>query len=328
MEHVRLGGSGLKVSRVCLGTMTFGIQSDEATAWKILDAAAEFGVSFIDTADIYPLAGSLETVGTTERIVGEWLRGRRDQFVVATKCVGPMGPHPWQAGASRRHILEAIDASLSRLGTDYVDLYQLHFYDADTPLDETIGALEEVVASGKARYIGCSNFMAHQIARMIGKCEARRFLAPVSTQVRYNPVFRQFERDLLPMCLEERVGVLAYNTLAGGLLTGKHRNGPAPGSRYILDGAAERYRDRYWNTPVLSAVNRLRELARRAGLSMTTMSIAWVLSRPAITSIVGGASRPEQLDDIVAALGWSLEATLIAAIDEITDQFRTGDALR
>ena len=168
MRHVRLGRTGLEVSRLCLGTMTFGYQCDEPTSVAILDAAADAGITFLDTADVYPLGGGLDTVGRTEEIVGRWLRGRRDRFVVATKCVGRTGPDRWDQGASRKHVLDAIDASLRRLGTDYVDLYQLHFDDESTPIDETLEALDLVVRSGKARYVGCSNFLAYRLARRSG----------------------------------------------------------------------------------------------------------------------------------------------------------------
>ena len=165
MQYARLGRTGLQVSRLCLGTMTFGLQCDEDTSRSILDASADAGITFLDSADVYPLGGGLETVGRTEEILGRWLRGRRDQFVVATKCHGRTGPNPWDQGNSRKHVLDAIDASLRRLGTDYVDLYQLHFSDPNTPIDETLEALDTIVRSGKARYVGCSNFLAYRLAR-------------------------------------------------------------------------------------------------------------------------------------------------------------------
>ncbi|HEU5282889.1 MAG TPA: aldo/keto reductase, partial [Burkholderiales bacterium] len=167
MQHVRFGGTGLQVSRLCLGTMTFGLQCDEPTSFAIMDAAAEAGIDFLDTADAYPLGGTLEVVGRTEEIVGKWLRGRRGRFIVATKCHGRMGPAAWEQGTSRKHVLDAIDASLKRLGTDYVDLYQAHMYDPATPLDETLEAFDAVVRSGKARYIGCSNYPAYRVARAL-----------------------------------------------------------------------------------------------------------------------------------------------------------------
>src|SRR3984893_740833 len=236
MKHVNLGRTGLRISRLCLGTMTFGLQCDEATSHRILDTAAEGGVDFLDTADVYPLGGDHATAGRTEQILGGWLKGKRQQFVVATKCVGQMGPKPWDQGMSRKHILDAIDASLARLSTDYVDLYQLHGYDQHTPIDEALEALDTVVRSGKARYVGVSNWPAYKVARALGRSEVKNIGRIESVQPRYNLLFRSFERDLLPLCAEEAIAVIPYNPLAGGLLTGKHdRKAPPPeGSRFQL----------------------------------------------------------------------------------------------
>ena len=173
MDHVHLGRTGLLVSKLCLGTMTFGLQCDETMSVAILDRAAEGGITFIDTADVYPLGGGLPTVGRTEEILGGWLRNKRSRFIVATKCFGRTGPAPWEQGNSRKHILEAADASLRRLGTDYIDVYQLHGPDPGTPIDETLAALDDLVRAGKVRYVGCSNFLAYQVARALGRSEAR-----------------------------------------------------------------------------------------------------------------------------------------------------------
>jgi 1-deoxyxylulose-5-phosphate synthase len=167
LPTTKLGQTGLTVSRLCLGTMTFGLQTDEETSRHILDTAADGGINFLDTADVYPLGGGLATAGSTEEIIGRWLKGKRENFILATKCVGKVGPAPWDQGASRKHILDAIDASLRRLGTDYVDLYQLHSDDASTPLDETLEALDTIVRAGKVRYIGVSNFLAYRLARAL-----------------------------------------------------------------------------------------------------------------------------------------------------------------
>ena len=219
--------------------MTFGLQCDEAQSHAILDTAAAGGVDFLDAADVYPLGGGHNTAGRTEEIVGGWLRGKRHQYILATKCVGIMGPKPWEQGMSRKHILDAIDASLRRLGTDYIDLYQLHSYDPHTPIDEALEALDTVVRHGKARYIGVSNWPAYKVARAIGRSELRNLVQIRSVQPRYNLLFRSFERDLLPLCAEEGVAVIPYNPLAGGLLTGKHDNKAPPpeGSRFQLGTA-------------------------------------------------------------------------------------------
>ncbi|HLG68248.1 MAG TPA: aldo/keto reductase [Acidimicrobiales bacterium] len=329
MEHVRLGRTGLPVSRLCLGTMTFGLQCDEATSERILGAAEDAGITFLDTADVYPLGGDAGTVGRTEEILGRWLRGRRERVVLATKCFGPTGPSPWDRGGSRKHVLDAIDASLRRLGTDYVDLYQLHGYDTATPLDETLGALDQVVRAGKARYVGVSNWPAHRVARALGRTEALGLVRIDSVQPRYNLLFRQFERDLLPMCQEEGVGVIPYNPLAGGLLTGKHRPGtPEEGTRFTLGRAGSLYRERYWHEREFATVEELRPLAAEAGLSLATLAVAWVLANPAVTAPIVGASRPEQLADAVAALERPLDAELLARLDALTAEYRRGDAER
>jgi aryl-alcohol dehydrogenase-like predicted oxidoreductase len=330
MEHVRLGRTGLQVSRLCLGTMTFGFQCDEETSHQIMDASAEAGITFIDTADVYPLGGGLERVGRTEEIVGRWLHGRRDDYVVATKCVGATGPKPWQRGASRKHVLDAIDASLRRLGTDYVDLYQLHSPDPQTPIDETLEALDLVVRSGKARYVGCSNWLAYRVARAIGRSEVRNLVRFDSVQPRYNLLFRQIERDLLPLCLEDGIGVIPYNPIAGGLLTGKHdRSGqPEEGTRFTLGTAGNMYKDRYWHEGQFETVEEIRAVAKEAGLSMTTMAVAWVLANPAVTSPIIGASRPSQLVDTIAAADVQLDVDLKERLDNLTGEYRKGDAAR
>ena len=234
MQHVRLGRTGLQVSRICLGTMTFGLQIDEDASRAVLDKAAELGVTFLDTADAYPLGGDLTTAGRTEEIVGRWLQGKRSDYVVATKCFAPMGRNRWDMGNSRRHIMDAIDASLRRLQTDFVDLYQLHFDDPGVPLDETLGALDDLVRVGKVRYVGCSNFLAYRLARALGRSEVLGIARFDSVQPRYNLLFREFERELFPLCLEEGVAVIPYNPIAGGMLSGKHDRTKAARRRNAL----------------------------------------------------------------------------------------------
>lgn len=330
MKYAKLGATGLTVSRITLGTMTFGLQTDEETSRVILDRAVDAGVTLLDTADVYPLGGGLETAGRTEEIVGRWLRGKRQRVLVATKAVGRVGAAAWDQGSSRKHILDAIEGSLRRLGTDYVDLYQLHSDDETTPLDETLEALDSVVRSGKARYVGVSNFLAYRLARAIGRTEARRLARIVSVQPRYNLLFREVERELLPLAIEEGVGVIPYNPLAGGLLTGKHRKGTAPttGTRFTLGTAAERYQDRYWHEREFDTVEKVRAVATSAGLSVTTTSVAWVLSHPAITSAIIGASRPEQLTETLTASDAPLDGALKKQLDELTRDYRRGDASR
>ncbi|MGI0130626.1 MAG: aldo/keto reductase [Thermoplasmata archaeon] len=330
MQHTKLGRTGLNVSRLCLGTMTFGLQIDEAAAFAVLDRAAEAGVTFLDTADVYPLGGSVERAGTTEKIIGRWLKGKRNQFVVATKAFGRTGPQPWDAGNSRRHIMDAVDASLHRLGTDWIDLYQLHQYDPQTPIDETLQALSDLVRVGKVRYIGCSNFLAYRLARSVGRSEALGIARFESVQPRYNLLFREFERELFPLCLDEGIGVIPYNPLAGGMLSGKHdRTKPPPeGTRFSIPNAGRMYQDRYWHESVFDAVDAFVRLAGEAGLNPATLAIAWVLKQPAVTAPIIGASRPDQLSDTLAALDVQLDDDLLGKLDELTREFRRGDAPR
>jgi aryl-alcohol dehydrogenase-like predicted oxidoreductase len=330
MEHVRLGRTGLQVSRLCLGTMTFGLQSDEGTAVAILDRAAEGGIDFIDSSDSYPLGGDLSTRGITEEILGRWLRGKRDRFIVATKCFAPTGPAPFDAGNSRKHIMAAIDNSLRRLQTDYIDLYQLHGYDRQTPIDETLGVLDDLVRSGKVRYTGCSNFLTYQLVRAIGRSETLRLARFDSVQPRYNLLFRQIEREMLPFCLEEGVGVISYNPIAGGLLSGKHSQSGSPpeGTRFTLGTAGAAYQDRYWHDPEFDTVEELREMAKQAGVSLVTLSVAWVMANKAITAPIIGASRPEQLDASLAAAEFKLDEDLKDRLDDQTHKYRMGDAPR
>jgi aryl-alcohol dehydrogenase (NADP+) len=305
--------------------MTFGYQCDEAASRAILDAAAAAGVTFLDTSDNYPLGGTVELNGRTEEIVGRWLKGRRHEHVVATKCFNAMSERPWDRGNSRKHILDAIDASLRRLGTDYVDLYQLHHADPETPLDETLRALEDVVRSGKARYVGCSNHLAYQVARALGRSEALGVARYDSVQPRYNLLFREPERELLPLCKEEGLGVIPYNPLAGGLLTGKHRTGAPPEGRFTLGTAAERYQERYWHERMFETIEELKRLAAEAGLPLATLAVTWVLSNPAVSAPIIGASRPEQLGPVLAAERTPLDPALKRRLDDLTLEYRRGD---
>ncbi|MBI3375859.1 MAG: aldo/keto reductase [Betaproteobacteria bacterium] len=330
MQHVRFGRTGLQVSRLCLGTMTFGLQCDEKASFAILDAAEQAGITFIDTADVYPMGATLADVGRTEEFVGSWLRGKREKFVLATKCSGKMGPAPWQQGTSRKHVLASIDASLKRLGTDYVDLYQVHHFDAHTPVDETLETFDAVVRSGKARYVGVSNYHAYRVARALGRSEALGLAKFVSVQPRYNLLFRQIERELLPLCEEESLAVMPYNPLAAGLLTGKHKRArpPAGDSRFGLGSAGKMYSERYWRDREFDTVDAFTALAREAGAEPATLAIAWVLAHPAITTPIIGASNPDQLKASIAAAEFKLDPALKRRLDELTHDYRMGDAAR
>jgi aryl-alcohol dehydrogenase (NADP+) len=226
-------------------------------------------------------------------------------------------------------VLNAVDGSLRRLGTDYIDLYQIHRPDPETPIEETLTALDDLVRAGKVRYVGCSNFLAYRVALALGRSDLRGLVRFTSVQPCHNLLFRQYERELFPLAEEEGLAVLPYNVLAGGLLSGKHRadDGPTPGTRFTLGTAAGMYQDRYWNERSFAAVGELAETAREAGLALPTLATAWVLANPVVTSVIVGASRPKQLDATVAAETAVLEPGLVARLDRITDEFRRGDAL-
>jgi aryl-alcohol dehydrogenase-like predicted oxidoreductase len=321
MQFKRFGRTGLTVSRLCLGTGTFGKQTDEKESFRILDVAAQAGVNFIDTADMYPAGADAKGLGRSEEITGRWLKGKRGDFIVATKGGGAMGPAPWDQGASRKHLLDAIDASLRRLDVDYVDLYQLHMDDATTPLDETVEAMDAIVRSGKARYIGVSNFLAYRLALALGRQEAARLVRFVSIQPRYNLLYRDIERELLPLAKEENIAVNPFNPLAGGLLTGRYRHDETPDKGRFsseLGAFGAMYQARYWRKREFETIDELKEVAEQSGEPLTKLSIAWLLANPLVTSVVLGASRAEHLTDTLAAADYSLAQDVKSRLDELT----------
>ena len=321
METRQLGRTGLRVPALCLGTMTFGLQCDRETSFAILDAALEGGITFLDSADVYPLGGTLETVGRTEEILGEWMaaRGNRQALLLATKCMGPMGAGPNERGLSRHHVTRAIEASLRRLRTDAIDLYQAHFFDARTPIDETLRALDDLQRAGKIRYAGCSNYPGWRLAEALAAAERLGAEGYVSVQPRYNLLYREIETELLPLCRARGLGVIPYNPLAGGFLSGKHVAGsePAAGTRFALGSAAEMYRRRYWHEAQLHAVERLRKEALARGLDLVSVAVRWVLDQPGVSSAIIGASRPAQLAANLAALRIELDPELARVLDEV-----------
>ncbi|MFO0966698.1 MAG: aldo/keto reductase [Gemmataceae bacterium] len=320
MKIKRLGSTGLKVTEICLGTMTFGHQCDEKTSFAIMDKAAEHGVNFIDTADVYPVPPSPETAGRTEEFVGRWLKGKRQRYVLATKCRMKVGHEPNDEGLSRRHIFDAVDASLRRLQTDFIDLYQVHSPDPHTPIEETLRALEDLVRSGKVRYLGCSNYPAWLVALSLGISGKHGWTRFDCVQPRYNMLYRDIEAELLPLCRDQGLGVIVYNPLAGGFLTGRYQSVGAPpaGTRFSLGGkTGELYRDRYWHDAQLAAVDDLNKRFTAAGKSLTQVAIAWALAQPGVTCAIVGASKPEQLDDSLAAVKLTLSKEELAACDEV-----------
>lgn len=309
MDYVNLGRTGLEVSRICLGCLTFGGQADEKESRRIVDTAWDAGINFFDTANVY-------TETLSEKFLGEALKGRRDRAVIATKVRGRMGPGVNDVGLSRKHIMDAVDASLTRLQTDYIDLYQVHSWDADTPLEETLRALDDLVRQGKVRYIGCSNFAGWQLTKSLWISDVKGLARFETVQPRYNLLFRGIEEELLPVCLSQDVGVIPYNPIAAGLLTGKHKRGqpPVPGTRFDL---REMYRDIYWYERNFEAVEKLEAIAGKYGHTLIELALSWVLANPAITSAIVGASNTEQLRQSISAAEARLEPEEIADCDPV-----------
>lgn len=319
MKIKRLGRTGLKVSEISLGAMTFGNQCDEPTSRAIMDKAFDSGVTFFDTADAYPIGGALEILGRTEAYIGRWLKGRREQIVLASKFFLPMGTGPNDRSGSRKHIFQAVEASLRRLQTDYLDLYQMHFPDGETPLDETLGALVDLVHSGNVRYIGCSNYPAWLLVKALWTSEKRGLARFDCVQPRYNLLFRHIEAELFPLALDQGIGVMSYNPLAGGMLTGRYQTGQSfqEGTRFALETAGPLYRARYWQEAQMRAVDQLKRLCDERQVPVTQVALAWVLAQPAITSAIVGASKAEQLDQSLPAVDLTLDEQLLAACDDI-----------
>jgi aryl-alcohol dehydrogenase-like predicted oxidoreductase len=304
-----MGRTGLKVTELCLGTMTFAAQADERESVAILNRAADAGIDFIDTADCYPVPLSLETAGNTEEIIGRWLEGRRNKFVLATKCRVRVGHSPNDEGLSRLHVMRACEASLRRLRTDRIDLYQAHSPDPDTPIDETLRAFDDLIRQGKVRYVGCSNYAAWQLALALGHSYRHDLARYDCLQPRYNILHRDIEAEHLPLCRDQGVGVIVYNPLAGGLLTGKHTSPDSDpgGTRFGLGKAGELYRSRYWHRAQFDAVGRLKAHFDGKGVPLATAAVAWVLAQPGITSAIIGASNAGQLDASIAAADLTLD---------------------
>ena len=317
IERRRLGRHGLEVTSLCLGTMPFGAQIDEAQSRDILDTAFEKGIRFIDTANAYPLGATHETLGRTEEIIGTWLADRniREKVVLATKCFAPMGRLPNASGLSRLAIVREAEASLKRLKTDYIDLYQSHFFDTRTPIEETLRAFEDLTTAGKVRYVGCSNHPAWRLANALHAADKLGIAGYASVQPRYNLLFREIETELLPLCKDRGVGVICYNPMAGGFLSGKYKVDEAPpdGTRFAIGG--ERYSRRYWQEAQFRAVETLKTITEAKGLNLVSVAIAWVLRQPAITAAIVGATKPEQLDASIASMEVEFDDELTAACE-------------
>ncbi len=342
MEYRKMGRTGLKVSALCLGTMTFGKQIDEPASIRIIERALDLGVNFIDTADMY-------VNGVTERIVAKAVQGKRDSLVLASKgghirkladkygeqkisgpvdIARPKPFRPWEAGEgtgpndmglSRRHLMQALEGSLKRLGTDYLDIYYAHMPDYDTELEETLRAMDDMVHQGKVRYLGCSNFRAFQLAKALWTSDKYNLARWDVIQPPFNLLARDVEYELFPLCREEGVGVCSFSPMAAGLLSGKYEKdkGPIEGARYSLGHLGYTYNKPYWNDLNFAAIDRLKKIAADAGVSMSRFALAWALANPALTAIVNGATSVAQLEDNAAATDVKLSREVLDACDSV-----------
>ncbi|HEV2674519.1 MAG TPA: aldo/keto reductase [Aliidongia sp.] len=321
MRYNQLGRTGLFVSELCLGTMTFGGseghwaaigQLDQDAADKLVHRTLEAGINFIDTADVYSQGRSEEILGTALQN----LEVKRSDVVIATKLLGAMGKKPNDRGASRGHIMDAVEASLERLQTDHIDLYQVHGTDPVTPIDETLRALDDLVASGLVRYIGVSNWAAWRIMKALGLSDKQDWARFETVQAYYTIAGRDLERELVPMMRDQQMGLLVWSPLAGGLLSGKYgpgTNGGPEGSRRLSFDFPPVNQDRAW-----ACVEVMRGIAERHGVSVARVALAWILAKPHVTSIIIGAKNVEQLDDNIAATTLSLTAEDMKALDEVS----------
>ena len=308
MHYVKLGTAGVEVSRVCMGCMTFGREADKDESIRIVHTALDAGINFFDTANAY-------TRGASEKITGEALKGHRDEVVLATKVNSPMGRGPNMRGLSRYHIMQQCEASLRRLGTDHIDLYQTHHYDAKVPLEETLSALSDLVRQGKVRYIGCSNHAAWGLCEALWTSDVNSFEKYVSIQPRYSLLSREIEIELLPLCQAKGVGVIVYSPLCGGILTGKYKPGDTPpeGSRPDTNQNFAQF----FNEECLTTVQRLGEYAKGRDMTLPELAIAWVLANPIVTSAIIGARTVEQLKQSLPGAEKSLSAEGLDEIAEI-----------
>jgi aryl-alcohol dehydrogenase-like predicted oxidoreductase len=309
VEYKNLGRSGLRVSAVGLGCNNFGRRCDKEQTAAVVSKAVDLGVNFLDTADVYGPRG------VSEEFLGTALKDRRRDVLIATKFAGPMGEGPLWGGASRRYIFEAIEASLRRLDTDYVDLYQVHFPDVNTPIEETMRALDDVVRQGKARYIGCSNFAGWQVVEAQWVARSEHLTPFTAAQNQYNLLDRRIERELAPAARAYGLGVLPYFPLANGFLTGKYRPGePPPEGTRLAGGRGEQV----LTEGNFQTLTQLESFAEQRGRAMLDLAIGWLASQPHVASVIAGATKPEQVEQNVRAAEWKLSSQELAEVDQIT----------
>ncbi len=311
MEYKVLGKSGLLVSELCLGTMTFGKEVNESDSIKMIHKFLDEGGNFIDTADVY-------VGGESEQIVGKAIKERRSEVVLATKVRMRVGPHPNDFGYSRRRIMEGVEQSLKRLNTDYIDLYQLHVWDNITPIEETIRTLDDLVSSGKVRYIGCSNFLAWQMMKALAYSDYHNLVRFISVQPQYSLINREMDREVLPLCKEENVGVIPWAPIGGGFLTGKYQAGVTPSSGRLANGGGEsswEYRSTERNFTIL---NEVQKISNELDKPPAQVALNWLLNKEEITSPIFGATSLEQFDENIGSIGWRLTKEQWDRLDEVS----------
>ncbi len=334
MNKNRLGRSGIFVSDICMGTMTFGNQANEKTAFRIMDMAFDAGVDFYDTAEMYPVPPDVKYVGRTEDIVGRWMKTKsRDELIIATKVAGPgqgwIKP-PMRAGKTsldRHHIMRAVEVSLKRLGTDYIDLYQTHWPDHDFPYEETMMALDDLVRSGKVRILGCSNETTWGLCKSLATSEMHGLARYETIQNNFSLNNRRFEDDLAQACRKEQLSLIPYSPLAGGVLTGKYNDGALPeGARFTNYITGEKRQQqmasRFVNEQSLASTKRFQAIAKEADMSVVTLATAWSKQHDFVASTIVGATHPDQMIDILAAAGLTLSQEVMKEIDTVTREIR------
>ncbi len=332
MKRRRLGRTGLVVSEICLGTMTFGNQADERTSGAILDRAFDAGVDFLDVAEVYPVPPDVKYAGRSEEIVGKWMAEKpRDALFVATKVAGPgsgwfLAPvRANKTALDRHHIERAVDGSLRRLRTDYIDLYQTHWPDRGVPIDETLEALTSCIKAGKIRYAGCSNESAYGLTKSLWASDRHGWARYETIQNNFSMLNRRFEDELAEVCRREHVSLLPYSPIAGGVLSGKYLDGARPaGARFTLYGEgnprSQSMFRRFVNARTLDSTARFMTIARAAGMAVATLATAWTLTHDFVGSTIIGATRPEQLTDTLAAAGVALPADVLKACNEVSKE--------
>ena len=310
----KLGRTGLKVAALCLGGNTFGWTTDQQASEAVLDAYLDHGGNFIDTADVYSRWAPGNSGGESETALGKWMSARKNRarVIMATKVMGPMGPGPNDTGLSRTHIMEGVEASLQRLQTDYIDLYQAHWDDRDTPLDETLRAFDDLVRQGKVRYIGASNYVAFRLTRALWESDKRALVRYESIQPKYNLVFRdEYERELEPLCLEQQIGVIPYSTLGSGFLSGKYRAGqPLP-----TTARAGGVQKAYMNDRGFAVLGAVEKVASKVGATPAQVALSWLVHRPGMTAPIASATSVAQLKEIVGAVELKLDDAATAELD-------------